>query len=220
MDSSQDYRENSQEPLIIKNVDTVKNEAIISLILIIGVSVMILFYFIYITFISKNKESNIINRFNEFYGMSLSQLSIGLIIAFLISDVISSFNTYIMNPIVLSVFPAENIWSAAVNIPRDKAIYPGVFFQSFVSFVLSIFVLFILAEIFNRLFYIIKYFIPNLTIGIFVKYIFYSIIFFIFVGLTVWNSIEIANPKEESITQQQFLQRRSPFFLPNFRLNL
>ena len=123
----------------------------------------------------------------------------GLIIAFLISDVISSFNAYVMTPLVRSAFPGGDIWINAVDLPRDNKMFPGMFFQSIIAFILSIAVLFILVEIFATMFMAYKSRNPKENRINFLNIILYSVVIIVFVGLIIWNAIELANPEAQEL---------------------
>lgn len=206
---------NSSEEIIIKEKDKVKNEAIISVIVIVIITVLFLVYYAYSSYIGM--EQTIYSRIKKFYGSSLSQLSLGLVIVFLVSDVVNSFNNAIMFPIVRSSFPDENIWNKGVELPRGQIMYPGIFLQAIVSFILSVAVMFMVGEFIDRLGsllkkqYIRKFITgkqitnkknkqnknPNNTdIYMNLAYIFIIITFIV---LIIWNIIEILDPKEEEV---------------------
>ena len=177
---------------------------LIGLFLIIATIVLIIGYFIHVT-ISKTKES-IFTQLKSFYGMSLSNISIALLIAFLVSNIVSSFNIYLMIPLVQSIFPGEDIWQTPVYLPRDKIMYPGLFFQAIIGFILSIGVLFVLYFLFKKLFDLLFSKQPRDVQGRIIEIIIYGFIFFIYIFLLIWNAIELVK-SENSISSIQSMAK-------------
>jgi large-conductance mechanosensitive channel len=147
-----------------------KTNAIISLVMIILASILFVGYVIYSGWYTND---SIIRRVKNFYGSSLSNLSLGLIIVILGSEVVNSFNTYIMKPIVRSAFPGGGWWDSCVKLkgkgaiggyipecnplvtncdnwdPNPNYMCAGQFIQTSVSFVLSIGLVFVMLEFSN-----------------------------------------------------------------------
>ena len=197
---------NKSQEIIDK--EEIKSEALVIIVILGIISFFIIAYYIYVTYYKVDK--NIINRFKGFYGISFSQLSLGLIIAFLISDVISAFNAYMMTPLVRSAFPGGDIWTNAVHLPRNNSMYPGLFFQSIIGFILSIAVLFLLVEIFATLYIGYKSRYPKETRINFLNLILYTIVVIVFVGLIIWNSIELADPDSQLMTPRDSIIKNIP----------
>lgn len=164
----------------------------IVLFVIIGVLIIASLYFVYTNL--SGQQQSIFSEIKQFYGLSFGNISIALVIAFLVSDVISSFNQYIMVPIVQSVFPGKDIWQRPVYLPRDKIMYPGLFFQAIVAFIMSVGVLFLIIYPLAKLIPVAipgKKEKPKRMFGELSLYVF---IVLIVLGLLIWNIIEILNP--------------------------
>lgn len=159
-------------------------------LIVIFITIAVMFgYFIYVTL--HGTTNTIFTKLKNFYGMSLSNISIALLIAFLVSNVVSSFNVYLMTPLVQSVFPGEDIWQQPIHLPRDKIMYPGLFFQACVGFVLSIGMLFVLYFLFQKLFELIVYGKSQEKRSKISEIIMYGIILIIYLILLIWNAVEI-----------------------------
>ena len=149
-----------------------------------------------------------------FYGTSFGGMSLALLIAFLVSDVVGSFNRYLMVPLVQSVFPGENVWQRPVILPRGKTMYPGLFFQSIVSFVMSIGVIFMVVYPLSVLFNFSALNIKRESSGISStvgKVLFYIIVVVIIMGLFIWNMIEIFNPEINHSNVKTHITYKNPF---------
>lgn len=205
MGSNNSTPQNSDD-LIIKQPDEVKSDAIVSITVIAVITLLFIGYYIYSMYVGL--DNTIYVRLKQFYGSSLSQLSLGLVIVFLVSDVVNSFNNSIMFPVIRSSFPNENVWNNGVSLPRGQVMYPGLFLQSIVSFVLSIGIMFMIGEILNvisKQFNRIKGKQPEgvktgSKLGGFYTNILYLLVISVFVVLIVWNVKEIVNPTEEIVT--------------------
>lgn len=189
--------------------------SVLSLILISSI-----IYFVYV--MVNQKEGTIFDDIKSFYGTSVGNISIALFIAFLVSDVVGSFNQYVMAPIVQSIFPGGDVWQTAVHLPRDKIMYPGLLFQSAVSFVLSIGVLFSIVYFTSK---VAKFFVKDgkrrSKLG---EKAIYAFVAFIIFGLIIWNIVEILKPDTEQETQMAFRttqkqQKKKPMsFVPSQRV--
>jgi len=195
----------SDEVIIIKDPEEVKSDAIISVIVISVIGVLFIGYFIYTKYVGL--DNTIYVRLKKFYGSSLSQLSLGLVIVFLVSDVVNAFNNSIMFPIIRSSFPNEDVWTTGITLPRGQIMYPGIFLQTVVSFILSIAIMFMVGESINS---INTFYNKNnkksesstlyLNLG-------YILVIITFVTLVAWNIKEIVNPSEEEVTPSYFSPR-------------
>lgn len=175
--------------VLIKQPPEVKYDATVSIIV---VSCIVFMFMCYIVYSVRNGDNDtIFNRVKNIYGSSFSQLSVGIVIAYLVSDLVSTFNRKIVLPVVSSSFPNENVWNTGVELPRGQIMYPGLFLQSIVSFILSIGILFIISEILN-----IFSRITNKNIYMLTMYIFIVTVFII---LFIWNIKEYINPTEETV---------------------
>ena len=167
--------------------------SIATLFFIIITIIIIITYFIHVSI--TGAKDTIFTQIKSFYGLSLSNISTALLIAFLVSNVVSSFNIYMMVPLVQSIFPGEELWQQSVNLPRDKVMYPGLFFQAIIAFILSIGVLFALYFLFSKLFNLFfSYKSKDAQSRIF-EIMIYGFIFVVYMTLLIWNAIEILQPK-------------------------
>jgi large-conductance mechanosensitive channel len=198
----------TDDEILIKDTSEVKTDATISIILIVSLTVLFVGYYIYSQYVGINNTVYV--RLKQFYGSSLSQLSLGLVIVFLVSDVINTFNKSIILPIIKSSFPDENMWNQGVSLPRGQIMYPGMFLQSVVSFVLSIGIMFMVGEMLNT---ISKLFSKKdkKSSGTFYINLAYIFVIIIFITILIWNIIEITNPEEEGVIVN--------FQSPRFRMN-
>lgn len=198
----------TDDEILIKDTSEVKTDATISIILIVSLTVLFVGYYIYSQYVGINNTVYV--RLKQFYGSSLSQLSLGLVIVFLVSDVINTFNKSIILPIIQSSFPDENMWNQGVSLPRGQIMYPGMFLQAVVSFVLSIGIMFMVGEILNT---ISKLFSKKdkKSSGTFYINLAYIFVIIIFITILIWNIIEITNPAEEGVIVN--------FQSPRFRMN-
>jgi large-conductance mechanosensitive channel len=198
----------TDDEILIKDTSEVKTDATISIILIVSLTVLFVGYYIYSQYVGINNTVYV--RLKQFYGSSLSQLSLGLVIVFLVSDVINTFNKSIILPIIQSSFPDENMWNQGVSLPRGQIMYPGMFLQSVVSFVLSIGIMFMVGEMLNT---ISKLFSKKdkKSSGTFYINLAYIFVIIIFITILIWNIIEITNPVEEDVIVN--------FQSPRFRMN-
>jgi large-conductance mechanosensitive channel len=198
----------TDDEILIKDTSEVRTDATISIILIVSLTVLFVGYYIYSQYVGINNTVYV--RLKQFYGSSLSQLSLGLVIVFLVSDVINTFNKSIILPIIQSSFPDENMWNQGVSLPRGQIMYPGMFLQSVVSFVLSIGIMFMVGEMLNT---ISKLFSKKdkKSSGTFYINLAYIFVIIIFITILIWNIIEITNPAEEGVIVN--------FQSPRFRMN-
>lgn len=198
----------TDDEILIKDTSEVRTDATISIILIVSLTVLFVGYYIYSQYVGINNTVYV--RLKQFYGSSLSQLSLGLVIVFLVSDVINTFNKSIILPIIKSSFPDENMWNQGVSLPRGQIMYPGMFLQSVVSFVLSIGIMFMVGEMLNT---ISKLFSKKdkKSSGTFYINLAYIFVIIIFITILIWNIIEITNPAEEGVIVN--------FQSPRFRMN-
>lgn len=141
-------------------------------------------------FIKSIKKGNISNkpvhidtftsRFTEWFTRVGNLINSGSVLAILAAGVIIGFNSYIMTPIISTMFPIDI--TQPMDIPgRVSTINPGQFFIAFIGFIISLILFFFVAEII----YIIKgKFKQSLTI------IFIFILFAFLTFMLVWNAIE------------------------------
>jgi len=194
----------TEEEVIIKSPEDVKSDAVLSVIVIAVFTALFIGYFIYSRYVGVH--NTIYTRIREFYGSSLSQLSLGLVIVFLVSDVVNAFNKSVMFPVIRSSFPNEDVWLKGVTLPRGQVMYPGLFLQSIVSFVLSIGVMFMIGEFvhatnnwYGKYHNVLGNPVKKTTDSNLYLNIGYIFVIVVFVGLIGWNVSEILNPKEEEV---------------------
>lgn len=180
-------------------VEDYKNRATMVSNILVILSVLIVAYFIYIRFIGY--EQSVFSRIRQYYGESFSQLGFGLIAVILTSDIMNSLSSNILTPIINSVIPGEGAWDSAVCLPRGEFMLPGRFFKSFVNFVITLGLLFMLTECFGRMFIGIE-FIRNKFIktdsgkGKFLQYTILLIIIFVIIYLVIGNYLELNDTSE------------------------
>jgi len=187
-----------------EDYDDFKNKKRSAIIIISLITILFVLYFVYITF--SGIEKSIFTKVKEFYGSSFTQLTFSLVIVFLVSDVINSFNSNIMNPVVSSILPGGDIWETNVCLPRGEFILPGIFLKTVISFTITIGLVFILGELFGKFYTFFpsseelkstskkstsKLPIINQKSQGFV----YFIIVGLFIALIVWNIVEIKDEK-------------------------
>lgn len=159
----------------------------------------ILFFIVSYYFFSTSQprlyKSTLFSRLKTFFSGSLSQLTLTLIIAFLVSDTVAAFNNFIMYPIIKSAFPKQLVWNLPVDLPRGAEMYPAQFFQSLLSFIITLLLLFIIVEAISQIYArgYVKY----------VKYFFTFIFVSLLVSVFFWNIYDIANPETTVFTQSQ-----------------
>lgn len=143
----------------------------------------------------KNYDSSVFFRFEQFSKISVSKFTLTLVIAYLVAGVVNGFNRSMMIPIVQSLFPNEDMWGSGVSLPRGAVMYPGLFFLLVISFFLSLFVVFVLAE----LTYQVVMFLTNRGDGV-AKKVGIFILVFLLLGLMIWNIIDLQSPEAPHIT--------------------
>jgi len=195
----------SDEVIIIKDPEEVKSDAIISVIVISVIGVLFIGYFIYTKYVGL--DNTIYVRLKKFYGSSLSQLSLGLVIVFLVSDVVNAFNNSIMFPIIRSSFPNEDVWTTGITLPRGQIMYPGIFLQTVVSFILSIAIMFMVGESINSINTFYNKGNKKSESSTLYLNLGYILVIITFVTLVAWNIKEIVNPSEEEVTPSYFSPR-------------
>ena len=180
-------------PVPREYVNEVDQGAIVGTVFII-VTILFLAGFYFYTKYAKKKQfkSSIFSRFEKFGEFSFSKISIVLIVAFLVSEVISGFNRAIMLPVVQVMFPDQSIWAHAVDLGRGAYMYPGLFLQALMSFILSIIIIFMIAEMVYQITSI-----SNAKTKKIIKYVFIIIGVSLILGLIVWNIVDILEPNKK-----------------------
>lgn len=175
----------------------IRTEEKFDLRLVVGVSVAsvivigMIITFLVLKFYKKGdnvytKYSNVFDRLGGFFGGTVSQFSIGLLIAILISDVVGSFNGLIITPLVQVAFPSQKIFRTGVNIggERDVYMYPGQFILSLFGFILSLLILFFIIEA--------TYQVSKLPfVAKISKYGFTMLVILLLLGLLAWNIYDV-----------------------------
>lgn len=181
----------SISPMVSETDDEIQREAKIALVIMGVLFLIVIVYYYYTTY--HNQRKTTFTRFKDFYRSSFSEFSILLIVAFFVSNVIYAFNFYIMNPFVQSIFPGGDIWGEGINILRGQEIYPGLFLQSIVVFIMSLGTLFIIIEISVNM---ISSTSSTKTIDYASRgFFWFSVI--IFTILFIWNIIELVQRVDE-----------------------
>lgn len=202
----------SREVVAVADESVVQIDAVIAVVIISVLLILVGSYFVYLNWTPIGKQSkintrNVFTRFSKFYDLSIANITLTLIIAFLVSDVVGSFNVNIMTPIVKSAYPKQNMFGGPLLLPRAVPIYPGEFLQAIIGFILSLFFLFLIAELLGTFLRL------NPKKGKQVMYyIIYFIIGIIFISILVWNLVVAFNPTEEElpVNTQIFQMPRTP----------
>ena len=134
-----------------------------------------------------SKYTTIFDRLGGFFGGSIGQFSIGMLVAILVADVVGSFNGLVITPLVQVAFPKQEIFRQGINIGGDRNVmfFPGQFLLSLFGFVLSLLILFFLIEGIYQLSKLPK-------MSKIAKYIFMTLIILLLLGLVVWNIYDVA----------------------------
>lgn len=136
--------------------------------------------------ISGQFYNTLFGRFDGFFGGAIGQFSIGLLVAIMLSGLISAFNGMIIAPIIQVTIPDKKLFTTGIDLGRDVWFYPGQFFLSFLGFLFSIFFLFFLIDLLNQFCTKVPYG------GQILKWFVVSIIIFIIVGLCCWNIYDVS----------------------------
>lgn len=136
-------------------------------------------------------KTSFFERFEQWTKRAGGVVNTGMILAILAAGLVIGFNSYIMTPLVTTLFPYKQI-KDPVELPGYKNsypnyMYPGHFFIALVGFFLSSFLLFFVLEVFNKFSDYID--LRNSLI----------IIFLLLLGFFIWNVIsaeEILSKKE------------------------
>ena len=176
----------------------VRKEGIIGTVLILFFILLIGGIYIYYKWVDKSLQlgkrafdKTIFSRFENFTSISFSKITITLIVAFLISDVVSGFNNAIMVPIVRAMFPDNTFWTHPVELTRGQIMYPGIFFQALVSFIFSIIIIFMIAEIIYQIVLFSSQSPLRTTVA---KWIGGLLLASLILGLAAWNIYDIIKP--------------------------
>jgi hypothetical protein len=162
--------------------------------ILIVLTLLIVIYFVYIRFIGY--EKSVFSRIRKYYGDSFSQLGFGLIAIILTSDIMSSLNSNILIPLINSIIPGEGTWDSPVCLPRGEFMLPGRFFKSLVNFIITLGLLFILTELFGRMFIGLEFIRSKFTKtdtgkGKFLQYSLFLFIGVVILYLVVGNYMEL-----------------------------
>ena len=152
-------------------------------------------------------HNTLFSRLDEFFGGSMGQFSIGMLVAILVSNVVSAFNGAIIEPIVKVSIPNQDIFNQQINLGRNVYMNPASFFLSLLSFFISLLILFFIIE---GIFQLSK--LPKMSIAI--KYILLIIIITILIGIMSWNIYDIVNNKKIPEESSQNLLQNSINFTP------
>ncbi len=136
------------------------------------------------------------DRLGGFFGGSIGQFSIGMMVAILVSDVVGAFNGLIITPIVQVAIPDQTVFTKGVDIGRNVWFYPGQFFLSLLGFILSLLILFFIIEGFYQVSKLPK------TREV-LKYGFMAIILIALLGLMGWNIYAAVEPQTSKTCVKQ-----------------
>lgn len=202
---------------------TIKKEldyaSLIGIFVITIITVMFIFYYLLFKyqknyefrtngkFVLKNKKSpeytNLYERLREFLDGSMNRFTMELLIAILASSVIQSFNGWIINPLIDISIPDKNLLINGYYIGRNTYIYPGQFLLSFLGFIISIMVFFVLLEIVYQISW-------YKTLSKILKYSFMFLIAGMIIALLIWNIQDLSKTKCEAPPPPGALRVRDP----------
>ena len=188
-----DYPTNSQD---IKDYED--KASMVSIMLITTISLIFL-YFLYIRFVGY--EKSVFSRIRKYYGDSFSQLTFAMIAVFLTSDLVSSLNANITYPIINSVIPGEGDWDESVCLPRGEFMLPGRFLKSLINFVISGGLIFILIELFGKLYQLFEFVRSKITKtntgkGKFLQFSIFVTVVSVLLYLVIGNYMELNDTKK------------------------
>ena len=172
--------------------EEVRWDAIVGSIIICVIVFIVFMSFFYVKYVLHTFKDSIFSRFEKFTELSFSKISLTLIIAFLVSEVVSGFNVSIMVPLIQAMFPQEDLWRKPIHITRGAVMYPGLFFQALLSFIMSIILLFMIGEMVYRFILFSR---KTKRRKLIVKYSFIGIIVALVLALIGWNVYDIVKPK-------------------------
>jgi len=184
------------------------NVQIISLSVLLA---LIICYFIYIRFFAETVLDTVFMRYKTFFTQAYGNITVTFIIGLLAWSLVSEFVTDIIQPLVQASFPDYGLWYNPVVLKTynqlsntgqpetiDVLMKPGSFLIILISFIVSLVIVFIFAEI---IYHLSTY--PILTnIG---KYFAYIIILGLVILFLVWTIIAQNNivPICQPITSPQ-----------------
>ena len=102
-----------------------------------------------------------------------------------------------MTPVVTSIFPDPSLWTESVDLVRGAKMYPGVFFQAIIAFIISLLLLFIFVEMLFRLYNLSK---KNNITKLFIIWLPMVIGMLLILGLVVWNLYDVFVDKDKEPT--------------------
>ena len=214
-------------PILFQKIeDKYKKQAIIATSVIGGLFCLFIFYYIIVR--NNTGRNNFYKRLTNFFGLSIKQLSIAIIIAFIASDLITAFNNYITIPLVESFIPTSGNLERGFDVGRGKYVYPGLVFISIFSFFITLVVIFLILEIIYMIIitlrkYISQKYFSNKYLYSHTGEIIVFIILAIMFAFLVWNAVDIS--KDHTIDPPDFknnlpyqyfddMNRYGPFVIP------
>ena len=156
--------------------------------------VIMVSFFIYIYYVKPDYFQKTSKYFN-------SSFSIAFVVSLLVWQIVTSFITNIMNPLVQASIPEYNwkkeivlrsykVEGGTINVVMD----PGDFVLTFISFFIIIILLFIIVEISRG---VINY----LSIHHFINYFIYFVFTGLVLGIVIWNAV-VYNENENEISNK------------------
>ena len=171
----------------------------IQIILLSILLAIVVIYFIYIRFIASSLSDTVFVRYAEFFTKAYGNITITFIIGLLAWTLVSEFVTDIISPIVEAALPDYGSWyndillktyysttnSSGLTQPETVNVLmkPGPFLITFISFIISVILVFFVAEIIYRISEI-----P--FIGLITKYIAYITIFGLILFFLIWSILD------------------------------
>lgn len=175
-----------RDQTVDKQVRNYKREGLVAIFIILLFFVFVIVY----NYNKSNGSKNVLSLFSDFSYNSISKFGYSIIIVFLFYDVIRVFNSAIILPVVQILFPNTDFWQTKIYLGRDSEMYPGLFFQTMISFILSTTIVFVVFKLVMNIVPKIK----NRT----KKYILGGTVLLFIIGLIVWNIVDIYSENNNS----------------------
>ena len=194
-----------QAPMLQRVNSYANNIQIIALSFLLAIIVL---YFLYIRFFASSVTDTLFVRYKEFFSKAYGNITITFVIGLLAWSLVSEFVTDIVEPLVQASVPDYTNWYNNIVLktyyqtgPNQQPetvnilMKPGPFLITFISFIISIILVFFVAEIIYKMSEV-----P--LISIFSKYIAYIVVFGLVLFFLIWtvldkdsvNQVEVCRP--------------------------
>ena len=137
-------------------------------------------------------ENTFTGRLVEFTTKLGNSINLGMIVAILSSALVIGFNSYIMTPIITTIFPIDI--TTNISIPGiDASIAPGQFFIALIGFIISLILFFWIGEFIYWIAYDKEG--KHKKIGNYniLSTVFVLLLFAFLTGMFIWNIVNLVN---------------------------